>query len=93
MKAFSLFILTILLSCLFISCAKSYYEIDEKEKVDTESEILGDTLYIVNISSYSYHLSSCYMADRIKEENKVETRDIDFILEREYTPCKICIKE
>ena len=51
----------------------------------------GDTLYVANTSSKTYHLPSCYMAKSIKEENRLETRDEDFLRSRKYTSCKICV--
>ncbi len=92
MKYFSFLFAIILALPLFISCG-DYYEINEKDKADTEWETSGDTEYIVNTSSYTYHLPSCYIVKSIKDENKVVSTDINFILERQYTPCKRCINE
>lgn len=58
-----------------------------------EERDLGEVAYTVNIATNSYHLSSCHIANNIKEENKLVTYDIDFLCERNYTPCKICIVE
>ncbi|MBO5262316.1 MAG: hypothetical protein J6B45_04645 [Clostridia bacterium] len=52
----------------------------------------GKILYIANTSSKTYHLPSCYIAKRIKEENRFETRDVDFLRSRKFTACKTCIK-
>ncbi len=51
----------------------------------------GNVLYVANMSSKTYHLPSCYIAENIKEENKLETKDEDFLRSRQYTSCKICI--
>lgn len=80
---------------LLSACGRDY---DGKVKGETDKEVPnldtgGTVLYIVNTSSRSYHLSSCYMVKSIKEENKQETYDIDFLIEREYSPCKICINK
>lgn len=77
---------------LFSSCGY-HYEIYEKVKNDTERNSNGVTEYVVNTSSYSYHLSSCYIVNGIKEENKIVTTDIEFLVERQYSPCKKCIKD
>ena len=90
MKYFYILVILILILPLLISCG-DYYEINGKDKVSTEWTTDGDGEYVVNTSSYTYHISSCYIAKGIKEENKVTTTDIDFILERQYTPCKKCI--
>ena len=63
----------------------------EKEQYNTDTS--GEQLYIVNVSTRSYHLPSCYIVNNIKEENKAETYDIAFLVEREYAPCKICINK
>ena len=93
MKNFSLLFILLLIATLFISCGGDYHEINEKDKVDTEWETVGSTEYIVNTASYTYHLSSCYITRSIKEENKVTTTDINFLIERQYTPCKKCINK
>jgi len=51
----------------------------------------GSVLYVANMSSKTYHLPTCYMADNIKEENRLETKDANFLRSRQYTSCKICI--
>ncbi len=78
---------------LLLSCGRDY---DFTTTIDTDKQEVnldtgGYILYIVNTSSRSYHLSNCYIVDNIKEENKLQTYDIDFITQRCYTPCKICI--
>lgn len=52
---------------------------------------VGNVLYVANMSSKTYHLPSCYMAESIKEENRLETKDESFLRSRQYTSCKICI--
>ena len=87
-------ILSILIVLCFILCACSHadYEISaDQSKAESEGTSYGDTLYIVNTSSRTYHLPTCYILDRTNAENKEETYDINFLTEREYTPCKICI--
>ena len=90
MKRFAL-ILCAAFCLLLFSCGKSDYTINAESKEPYSSSNTGDTLYIVNISSRSYHLPSCYILKNTKEENKEETYDIEFLTERGYTPCKICI--
>ena len=53
----------------------------------------GEKAYVVNKSSGTIHLPSCYIADRISEENRWETTDLNFLLERNYTPCKKCLEK
>ena len=91
MKKHLLFLLIILSLLVFCACGDSFYEIKEKDKTETEWDTSGNTEYVVNISSATYHLPSCYIVKNIKEENKVTTTDIDFLVERQYTPCKKCI--
>ncbi|MBO5338994.1 MAG: hypothetical protein J6A96_04770 [Clostridia bacterium] len=90
MKRISLFICLVFCALLF-SCGKSDYTVTAESKEPISTNTTGDTLYIVNISTRSYHLPSCYILNNTKEENKRETYDIEFLTEREYTPCKICI--
>ena len=52
----------------------------------------GDILYVANTSSQTYHLPSCYIAKRIKEENRFETKDLEFLRSRKFVSCKTCIK-
>lgn len=91
MKKIAFILLILLVLFLLPSCSKNYYEIKETDKESLVQRKEGEIEYVVNISSRSYHLSSCYIAKSIKEENKVVTKDINFITEREYTPCKKCI--
>ena len=51
----------------------------------------GNKLYVANISTKTYHLSSCYLAESISEENRLETKDQEFLRSRKYTSCKICV--
>ena len=51
----------------------------------------GNVLYVANTSSKTYHLTSCYIAESISSENRLETKDMDFLRSRQYTSCKICI--
>lgn len=92
MKRFSFLFILILVLPILASCT-DYHELTSKDKTDTEWETNGDTEYTINTASYTYHLSSCYIAENIKDENKVVSTDINFIIERQYTPCKRCINE
>lgn len=91
MKKFGFVLLIILTFILLASCG-NYQELTEKDKLDTEWESKGTTEYIVNKATYSYHLSDCFFVKSIKEENKIITTDIDFLIEHQYSPCKKCIK-
>lgn len=84
----------ILILCFVLSaCSHADYVVtaDSDKILSTESDT-GDILYVVNTSSRTYHFPTCYILDRTKEENKEETYDINFLTERGYTPCKICIE-
>ena len=89
-----IFLLFVIFSLLLLTaCSRPYHgeispDSDEKEVV---LEPGGAVLYVVNTESRSYHLPSCYQAEKIKEENRVETRDINFLTNRGYLPCKVCI--
>lgn len=85
--------LMLVLCLLLFSCGKSDYIISAEEKEPVSTDATGDTLYIVNIVSRSYHLPSCYILKNTKEENKEETYDIEFLTERGYTPCKVCMPD
>ncbi len=89
----AILIITVLSLLLLASCSRPHHgevcaDSDEKEVILNTG---GAVLYVVNTEARSYHLPSCYQADRIKDENKAETYDINFLSNRGYTPCKICI--
>ncbi|MBQ8546214.1 MAG: hypothetical protein IJ437_04675 [Clostridia bacterium] len=81
----------IICSLLLASCANNTYTVKGKRKQPTDERAVGKIAYTVNIATNSYHLSSCHIATDIKEENKLITYDIDFLCERGFVPCKICI--
>ena len=84
----------LLSSLLLVSCTTNdSYTIKGEEKEPLVKREMGENAYTVNIATNSYHLPDCYIATRITEENKLITYDIDFLCERGYTPCKICINE
>ena len=84
-------IMCIIICMLLLSCGKSDYTVNAEQKEPARTVNSSGTLYIVNTSTRSYHLPSCYILKNTKEENKAETYDIEFLTERGYTPCKICI--
>lgn len=88
-----LFILLSILVLLLSSCKTPPTEsvIIDNSKAPL-SHPTGDTLYIANTNSKTYHLSYCRFAISMKEENKYETYDLDFLISREFKPCKSCIK-
>ena len=85
---FTLFTVLLISSC---GIGKDGVSVGEENKEPFNTDTSGSTLYIVNTSTRSYHLPSCYIVNNMKDENKAETYDINFLVEREYTPCKICI--
>ena len=91
-------ILPILLILLFLlsSCntptTQEITQDSSKAPLPNEDEnSFGSVLYIANTSSKTYHLPSCYLVSRISEENRLETKDIDFLRSRKYTSCKACM--
>ena len=90
-KLFGLILSLIFSSLLLCACASNSYTIKSEEKCPAEERALGETAYTVNIATNSYHLSTCYISNGIKEENKLITYDINFLRERGFTPCKKCI--
>lgn len=86
-------ILLLLLCLLIVGCGRGIDleitgdDIKNEPNLDTD----GDVLYIVNKETRVYHYPSCYIVDNMSEENKLLTYDIEFLIEREYAPCKICI--
>ena len=90
MKGFSL-LLCLIFCLLLFSCGRADYTLNAESKEHVSTNVTGNTLYIVNTSTRSYHLPSCYVLNNTKAENKQETYDIKFLIEREYTPCKMCI--
>ena len=93
MKKLLSVLLTLFLTVIFVSCKTPTTENDITFDSKTPlSHITGNIVYVANISSRTYHLSSCRYANSLKEENKHITTDLEFLTLREYTPCKICIK-
>ena len=88
-----LFIL-LLASCLTLASCSIGIDLEiagEKDKNEPNLDTDGDVLYIVNVETRVYHFPTCYIVDNMSEENKLLTYDIEFLIEREYSPCKICI--
>jgi hypothetical protein len=89
-----IFVIASIVSLLMLAACSRPYDLEISPDSDEKEVILepgGSVLYVVNTEARSYHLPSCYQTDRIKDENKVETRDINFLTSHSYTPCKICI--
>ena len=90
MKKFILFLLIL----VFVLTACNTPDTESVTPDSSKSSINmfeGNTLYVANTSSKTYHLPSCYMTESIKEENKLETKDVEFLRSRKYTSCKICV--
>ena len=92
MKRF-IFVSILLFSLILSACGRNYDQVvkGEENKDEAPESELGLTTYVVNTSTYSYHMPTCRIVPEIKDENKVETRDIDFLVEHNYKPCGICI--
>lgn len=88
-------LLTILIALmLLLSSCSTIDSIDVQGDKDKQELICqsGDITYVANISSKTYHLPSCHIAKRISKKNKWETRDMNFLVKRDFIPCKTCIK-
>ena len=88
------FFALIFVFAIFLSSCSTLEHIDVKgdESKEALTHKSGDVLYVANVNSKSYHTTECYIAKRIKEENRHETYDLEFLISREFTPCKKCIK-
>ena len=83
--------LAFLFLILGTSCDDSTVIENESEApLETSESVAGNT-YVLNINTKKYHIESCRYAIDMSEENKKVTSDIDFIVERGYTPCSSCI--
>ena len=87
-------ILFVILLVLTVSSCSTvpYTEISGEENKTVVSQEMGDVLYVANKNSFTYHLPKCYLADRIKDENKLETYDLEMLQRDGFKPCKICQK-
>lgn len=88
------FFALILIFVLTLSSCSTLEHIDVRGD-ESKGELVhkgGDVLYVANVNSKSYHTSECYITKGIKEENRHETYDLEFLISREFTPCKKCIK-
>ena len=87
--------LTVILAVLlFVLTSCSGRESVKVAGEDSKTELsrhLGEVTYVLNISSGTYHIAECSVAKRIKEENRYETNDKEFITSRKFAPCKHCI--
>lgn len=87
-------VISLLLLCLMLASCSIGVDLEitgESDKNESNSDTAGDVLYVVSTETRTYHYPSCYIVDNMDEENKLLTYDIEFLVEREYTPCKICI--
>lgn len=49
-----------------------------------------EELYCANISTKKFHFSTCGSVKTMKDENKMKTSDRQMLIDRGYSPCKIC---
>ena len=82
-------LLTLLLALSSCS-AIPHTEISGEENKTVLSKETGDILYVANINSFTYHLPNCYLTKRIKDENKLETYDLELLQRDNFKPCNIC---
>lgn len=92
MKRIILFLLLIMLALTFISCdSHADITIDGKDEANKIEDIdKNGQKYIISIKSKTFHLEDCYIVKNIDEENIREIYDRDFLIEREFVPCKKC---
>ena len=90
-KVILLFIL--LFTLLFSACGRNYDQTvtGEVDKEGLPENELSLTSYVVNTSTYSYHMPTCRFVSEIKEENLERTHDIEFLTKHNYKPCSVCI--
>lgn len=91
MKRLFVFLIIIALALSSCSSLDSIELTGEKSKTEY-SKIESDTTYVVNTQTMSYHRASCYVAKRISEENRWEIKDEDFLKDRGYKRCGVCLK-
>ncbi len=91
MKNLAIALIIIILTLTSCSTLDSTEINGESDKAEY-SRIQGNTTYIVNKSTMSYHKSSCHIAKRISEENRWETDDEEFLEMRGYKRCAVCLK-
>ena len=86
-------IICILLLALFIcSCSEgAVLENSSLKEISYHTEPQGQ-VYVINMNTKKYHTLSCTYAKNMKEEYKETSSDIDFIKERGYLPCSMCLK-
>ncbi|MBQ2810141.1 MAG: hypothetical protein IKA43_04205 [Clostridia bacterium] len=75
----------------FASCDNST-ELENKTEIPLESSSEPDGYeFVLNTSTKKYHTQFCTYAINMDESSKETTTDIEFIIERGYTPCGSCI--
>ena len=62
------------------------YKEPKKENSKNKEEIT----YYANIKTKKFHLADCQYAKKTSAEHTHTTKDKDGLIERGYTPCKIC---
>ena len=62
------------------------------EELEQRNVSVNDSpVYILNVNTRKFHLSSCGSVSEIKEKNKMEFYgERDELIAREYAPCKNC---
>ena len=100
MKKTVALILIVLSTVYSVSCGAKYdivltqnsFSTTEITSAETTQNIVEE-YYILNVSSKKIHTSSCYIAKRISEKNRLEYRgDISELSAQGYEKCKTCFK-
>lgn len=63
-----------------------------KESIIKEYKASEDNMtYILNVNTHKFHKPTCSSVKKMKDSNKIETKDSrDVLLQRGYLPCKNC---
>ena len=86
-------ILFAFLSLFLFGCGNNSYEVhNDSENTYPEIEDGTDEIYIVNMSTKTYHLPECTYAKNMKEENREESSNLSALNKKGYKPCSRCIK-
>lgn len=84
-------LLVLALCVLFVACDDSHTIENESSSEPLSEQEPEGYEYTLNTSTFKYHAQFCSSVSAMKEENKVTTTDIEFYIERGYSPCENCI--
>lgn len=63
-----------------------------KESIIKEYKASEDNMtYILNVNTHKFHKPTCSSVKKMKDSNKIETKDSrDVLIQQGYLPCKNC---